>query len=81
MALCAAWAKGELREARRIHQALFDVTGHLFVESNPVPVKTALARSGAVSAEVRSAPLAPLRPENLKALEASLVAFESARNI
>ena len=80
VALCAAWAKGELCEARRIHQALFDVTGHLFIESNPVPVKTALARSGAISAEVR-APLAPLRPENLKALEASLAAFESARNI
>jgi 4-hydroxy-tetrahydrodipicolinate synthase len=80
VALCAAWSRGEVREARRLHQALFDVTGHLFIESNPVPVKTALARSGAISAEVR-APLAALRPENLKALEASLAAFEVARNI
>lgn len=80
VALCAAWGRGETSEARRLHQALFDVTGHLFIESNPVPVKTALARSGAISPEVR-APLAPLRSENLKALEASLAAFESARNI
>lgn len=80
VALCRAWAKGDAREARRIHQGLFDVIGHLFIESNPVPVKTALARSGAISAEVR-APLAPLRPESLKALEASLAAFEISGNL
>ncbi|WP_332681650.1 4-hydroxy-tetrahydrodipicolinate synthase [Bosea sp. (in: a-proteobacteria)] len=80
VALCGAWAKGEAREARRIHEALFEVIGNLFIESNPVPVKAALARGGAIAAEVR-APLAPLRPENLKALEASLSAFETARNL
>lgn len=78
VALCRAWFDGDPREARRIHEALFDLIGHLFIESNPVPVKTALARTGLIGPELR-APLAPLRPENLNALEASLKSFESGR--
>lgn len=80
VALCRAWFAGDPREARRIHEALFDLVGHLFIESNPVPVKTALARAGQIGPELR-APLAPLRPESRKALEASLQAFESRANI
>lgn len=80
VALCRAWAEGRPGEARRIHEALFDLVGHLFIESNPVPVKTALARSGLIGPELR-APLAPLRPENLKALEASLQSFEARTDI
>ncbi|CAM5187894.1 4-hydroxy-tetrahydrodipicolinate synthase [Bosea thiooxidans] len=79
-ALCRAWAEGRPAEARRIHEALFDLVGHLFIESNPVPVKTALARTGLIGPELR-APLAPLRPENRKALEASLQSFEARANI
>ncbi|MGX1741474.1 4-hydroxy-tetrahydrodipicolinate synthase [Bosea sp. NPDC055353] len=80
VALCRAWFAGGPREARRIHEALFDLIGDLFIESNPVPVKTALARTGLIGSELR-APLAPLRPENLKVLEASLKAFASRPNI
>jgi 4-hydroxy-tetrahydrodipicolinate synthase len=80
VALHQAWTAGETGKARRIHEALFDVIGHLFVESNPVPVKAALARSGAIGSEVRL-PLAALRPESLRALEASLTAYEAAANI
>ncbi|MDX3805275.1 MAG: dihydrodipicolinate synthase family protein, partial [Bosea sp. (in: a-proteobacteria)] len=80
VALCRAWFAGDPREARRIHEALFDLVGHLFIESNPVPVKTALARTGLIGPELR-APLAPLRPESRKALETSLQAFESQANI
>jgi len=79
-ALCRAWFAGDPREARRIHEALFDLVGHLFIESNPVPVKTALASTGLIGPALR-APLAPLRPENLKALEASLKSFQSRANI
>ena len=80
VALCGAWFGGAPRQARRIHEALFDLIGDLFIESNPVPVKTALARTGLIGSELR-APLAPLRPENLKVLEASLKAFASRPNI
>jgi 4-hydroxy-tetrahydrodipicolinate synthase len=77
VALYRAWISGRHEEARRIHQKLYGLVGRLFIESNPVPVKTALARSGSMSAEVR-APLAPLRPENALLLERSMAAFESA---
>lgn len=80
VALCRAWFEGDPREARRIHETLFDLIGHLFIESNPVPVKTALARAGQIGSELR-APLAPLRPENLRALEASLKVFANRPNI
>lgn len=80
VALCRAWSAGDPREARRIHDVLFDLVGHLFIESNPVPVKTALARAGLIGPELR-APLAPLRPESRKALEASLQSFERRANI
>lgn len=80
VALCRSWFAGDPREARRIHEVLFDLVGHLFIESNPVPVKTALARAGLIGPELR-APLAPLRAESRKALEASLQSFESRGNI
>ena len=80
VALCRAWFAGDPREARRIHESLFDLVGHLFIESNPVPVKTALARTGRIGPELR-APLAALRPENRKALEASLQAFEGRAHL
>ena len=45
-----------------------------------MPVKTALARTGRIGPELR-APLAALRPENRKALEASLQAFEGRAHL
>lgn len=39
----------------------------LYVETNPVPVKAALARMGSITSEVRS-PLGPLAPENQQRL-------------
>lgn len=77
VALYSAWKSGDHEEARRIHQKLYSIVGCLFIESNPVPVKTALARKGAMRADVR-APLAPLRPENAVLLEQSIVAFEGS---
>jgi 4-hydroxy-tetrahydrodipicolinate synthase len=77
VALYRAWTSGNHEEARHIHQKLYNVVGRLFIESNPVPVKTALARNGAMRADVR-APLAPLKPENALLLEQSMAAFEGA---
>lgn len=77
VALCKTWAAGDVQAARRIHEKLYDVIGHLFIESNPVPVKAALARRGTMRADVR-APLAPLQPESIRALEQSLASFERA---
>jgi 4-hydroxy-tetrahydrodipicolinate synthase len=49
---------GRLDEARRAHQALLPVHEAMFLESNPSPVKAALALRGAMTPTVRP-PLAP----------------------
>lgn len=54
---------GKWEEARDLHYHLLPMNDVLFIETNPVPAKTALALMGRCSAEVRP-PHAPLRPEN-----------------
>jgi 4-hydroxy-tetrahydrodipicolinate synthase len=54
--------------AAKLHRRLYPLFKALFVEPNPVPVKTALARAGLItSAEVRS-PLCEMTPANEKLL-------------
>lgn len=56
--------EGDLEEARVLHHRLFPLCKAMFIETNPVPAKTALSLMGMISAEVRL-PLVPLREENL----------------
>ena len=58
-AMCNAFNKGDLKEAARIHHALFPLHDALFFESNPIPAKTALALMGRMEAEIRL-PLCPM---------------------
>lgn len=62
---------GQLDQAREIHQKFHPLFRDLFVESNPVPIKHAMAVAGWCNSRVR-APLAPLSPESVKTLDASL---------
>lgn len=57
-ALTAACAKGDYPEARRIHNRLLRLMNLNFVESNPVPVKAALALLGLCEESYRL-PLCP----------------------
>lgn len=70
-ALHAAWVAGDTRTALRLHEGMFDLVRHLFIETNPVPVKAVLAAMGCMSSEVR-APLCPLGSGAHAALQASL---------
>ncbi len=64
VALWKAFEAGELETARRIHLQLLPLFVGLFVESNPVPVKTLCAWSSrGLNAMVRL-PLVPLQPSN-----------------
>lgn len=58
-AMCNAFAKGDLAGAARLHHEMFPLHQILFVESNPIPVKTALALMGHMEAEMRL-PLCPI---------------------
>lgn len=58
-----AYNRGEIGRARDIHYELFDLHQALFIETNPIPVKTALAMMGKCSEEMRL-PLCPMSEGN-----------------
>jgi 4-hydroxy-tetrahydrodipicolinate synthase len=69
--LVQAALSGDFAEARRLHYrylALMDIN---FVESNPIPVKAALAEMGLLEPSWRL-PLVPPKPENLVRIRAVL---------
>ncbi|OPY92840.1 MAG: 4-hydroxy-tetrahydrodipicolinate synthase [Syntrophaceae bacterium PtaU1.Bin231] len=67
------YLSGNVQEAREIHFRTLPVVQALFLETNPVPVKEALAMMDLPAGRVRL-PLAPLRPENRERLRAVLKA-------
>lgn len=58
-ALVDAFFCGDMDEARRLHLRLLNISNAMFIETNPVPVKTAAALMGLCSEELRL-PLTPL---------------------
>ncbi|HOP39569.1 MAG TPA: 4-hydroxy-tetrahydrodipicolinate synthase [Geobacteraceae bacterium] len=58
-----AFNDGNLEEARRLHLKLLKISNAMFIETNPVPVKTALGLMGKCSDDVRL-PLAPMSEAN-----------------
>jgi 4-hydroxy-tetrahydrodipicolinate synthase len=77
-ALVRAFASGEIKRARELHSKLFALFKDLFIEPNPVPIKTALAWRRAMSAEVRL-PLCEMSEINQERLRKTLEAFEQAK--
>jgi len=74
--LVALALKEDYVKARALHRRLYPVVKAIFIESNPAPIKAALADAGIISsAEVRL-PLSPLTPESHQVLRAMLKAFE-----
>ncbi len=72
--LCAAAAGGELKKARGLHEKFLPLMEALFLESNPVPVKTALRLMGRGTGEVRP-PLCEMSPANEEKLKRVLAEF------
>jgi 4-hydroxy-tetrahydrodipicolinate synthase len=73
-ALVRAFLDGRAAEAEKLHRKYYPIFRDLFIEANPVPVKTALARQGWMTADVRL-PLVPLQPASQARLEATLKEF------
>jgi 4-hydroxy-tetrahydrodipicolinate synthase len=69
--LVRAFRGGDLEGARRLHYELFDLTRALFLETNPIPVKTAAGLLGLCGAELRL-PLTPMDEGNLGKLRQAL---------
>jgi 4-hydroxy-tetrahydrodipicolinate synthase len=66
-----AFARGDYKAAQDIHFRTLDVVNALFIETNPVPVKTALAMMGQPAGKLRL-PLTPMRAETREVLRQSL---------
>src|SRR6266853_4818167 len=77
-ALARACESGDFKSAENLHRKMFSLFKDLFIEPNPVPVKTALAWRGAMSAEVRL-PLCEMTDANQARLRETLEAFEKGK--
>jgi len=77
-ALVRACGADDLKTAERLHRKFLPLFKDLFIEPNPVPVKTALGWRGAMSPEVRL-PLCEMSEANQTRLRKTLEDFESKR--
>jgi 4-hydroxy-tetrahydrodipicolinate synthase len=68
-----AFAQGDVKKAAQLHAKYYPVYKDLFIETNPVPVKAALAMLGLIQEEYRL-PLVPLAAANRAKLQATLKA-------
>lgn len=62
-----SWEKGDIDRAREIHYKLEPINKVMFIETNPIPVKTALAMMGKIREEFRL-PLCEMAPTNKEKL-------------
>jgi 4-hydroxy-tetrahydrodipicolinate synthase len=69
--MCAAAQAGDAARAIAINNRLLPLHKHLFVESNPIPVKWALHRMGRIAEGIRL-PLTPLSPAHQDTVAAAL---------
>jgi len=75
--IAAMWdtfAAGDYIKSREIHYQLIPLHDAMFLETNPIPVKTALGLMGKINPEMRL-PLSPLSAANLAALKKVLANY------
>jgi 4-hydroxy-tetrahydrodipicolinate synthase len=65
------FAAGNHRAALKLHQQCYPLFKELFIETNPLPVKAALAMMGQIAEEYRL-PLVPMNPKNRETLRATM---------
>ena len=61
--MVSAWERGDFGRSRELFYRLLPLCQAMFYETNPIPVKTALALMGKIEGEFRL-PLAPISPAN-----------------
>lgn len=72
--LTHAFLGGDWKRAREIHLKLFPLCQAMFCETNPIPVKTAMAILGMIGGELRL-PLCPMSGPNLDRLKTAMRAY------
>ena len=69
--MTAAAVRGDITVARQIHDRYFELFKNLFLETNPIPVKTALKKMGMYNGEMRL-PMCEMTAANEEKLEKTL---------
>ena len=65
--LCEHELKGDLEGAKRMHYHLLPLFKGIFIETNPIPIKAALAMKGMIK-EAYRLPMCEMKPENKEKL-------------
>ena len=76
--IAAMWdffESGDYNKAREIHYQLISLNNAMFLETNPIPVKTALGLMGKISPEMRL-PLSPMSKNNLEKLKKVMAKYK-----
>jgi 4-hydroxy-tetrahydrodipicolinate synthase len=71
-----AFQRGDAARAREVHYRLLDLMQALFIESNPIPVKTALAVMGRIPSPTLRLPMTAMQKANRDRLESVLASVE-----
>ena len=71
--MVGAFRRGQIRKASQLHARLYPLFKDLFIETNPVPIKAALAMKGLIEEEYRL-PLVPMSAANRAKLRATMKA-------
>ena len=69
-----AFLNGDWKRARELHLKLYPLSQAMFIETNPIPVKTSLAMMGKIREEFRL-PLCSMTDANRKKLETALRSY------
>ena len=69
--MVGAFRRGQVRKASQLHAKLYPLFKDLFIETNPIPVKAALAMMGLIAEEYRL-PLVPMNAANRTKLKVTL---------
>ena len=72
--MCRLWGKGKHEEARSLHYKLEPLNQAMFIETNPIPAKTALAMMGRIREEFRL-PLCEMSDANKEKLRKTIRDF------
>lgn len=72
--LVEAFSKGEIQKAQSLHFKLLPLIKAVFLETNPIPVKTAMGLLGMCEPDLRL-PMSPLSADNLAKLKKALIDY------
>lgn len=69
--MCKAFENKDIEIARKLHYKLLPLVKSLFIETNPIPIKTAMSLIGMIELDLRL-PLTTMEESNLKKLKIAL---------